>query len=461
MAIVIANMIGTGVFTTLGFQLESVQSIWGILLLWVVGGIISLLGAFSYAEIGTHLPKSGGEYHFLSKTIHLLAGYLSGWVSLTVGFAAPVALAAMAMGAYLDKFLPISGTTIAVTSILVISFVHSINLRNSSLFQGVFTWLKVLLIIGMIIAGLVYFPSSAPVEWSPNWSSEIFTPSFAIALIYVTYAYSGWNASAYIVGEIKNPNRNLPISLVGGTLLVSVLYVLLQLTFLKQAPIQELASKVEVGQVAAEYMFGQEAGKWVSFLIGFLLISSISAMVWVGPRISRAMADDYPIWRFLKRDNQAGIPVRAIWFQAGLSIVMIVSGRFEQILLYSGFILQIFTTITVSTLFVLRQKKKLHSYYKSPFYPVLQIVFILISTWMIIYMVADKPTESLWGLINLGIGLLTYYISKQISTSKKQLSNQTIGDFESSPGKTSTPAIVKQSNPNPKGLRTQKVSSKA
>lgn len=440
MAIVIANMVGTGVFTTLGFQLESVQSIWGILLLWIVGGVISLLGAFSYAEIGTHLPKSGGEYHFLSKTIHPLAGYLSGWVSLTVGFAAPVALAAMAMGAYLDKFVPVSGMAIAITSILLISVVHSINLKNSSLFQGTFTWLKVLLIIGMILAGLLYFPNSTPVEWSPNWSSEIFTPSFAIALIYVTYAYSGWNASAYIVGEIKNPNRNLPISLVGGTLLVSVLYVLLQLTFLQQAPIQELASKVEVGQVAAEYMFGQEAGKWVSFLIGFLLISSISAMIWVGPRISRAMADDYPIWHFLKRDNQAGIPVRAIWFQAALSILMIISGRFEQILLYSGFILQIFTTLTVSTLFILRQKKTPHNYYRSPFYPVLQIIFISISIWMIVYMIADKPNESLWGLINLGIGLVTYFISKKM-TSYTMDSNQAASGVEKTIGTSSSVSL--------------------
>jgi len=420
MAIVIANMIGTGVFTTLGFQLEAVQSTLSIVLLWSLGGIIALMGAFSYAEIGTHLPKSGGEYHFLSKTIHPIVGYLSGWVSLTVGFAAPIALAAMAMGAYLYKFTGLSPTGIAVGTILLLSLIHSFNLKSSSFFQGFFTVLKVILVLGMVLAGCCLLPESGATEWTPKWRQEIFQPSFAIALIYVTYAYSGWNAAAYIVGEIRRPNRNLPIALVGGTLLVSVLYITLQLAFLRQAPIEALVSKVEVGQIAAEYMFGTEAGRWVSYIIGFLLISSISAMIWVGPRISRAMAEDYQFWRFLQKDNKAGIPVRAIWFQAAISIALILSGKFETVLLYSGFILQIFTTITVASLFVLRQKKTPHPTYRSPLYPVLQILFIAISTWMVIYMIADRPVESLWGLANLVLGLLTYFVSVYLSRKKKK-----------------------------------------
>ena len=434
MAIVIANMIGTGVFTTLGFQLESVQNTWSIVLLWSAGGLIALLGAFSYAEVGTHLPKSGGEYHFLSQTIHPLIGYLSGWVSLTVGFAAPIALAAMAMGAYLDKFLQISGTQIAISAILLISIVHSINLKSSSFFQGVFTVLKLLFLLAMVIVGLIYLPESSGISLGHSWQQEIFKPSFAIALIYVTYAYSGWNAAAYIVGEIRKPNRNLPIALIGGTILVSVLYIFLQIAFLKQAPIEALVSKVEVGQIAAEYMFGAAAGKWISYIIGFLLISSISAMIWVGPRISRAMANDYTFWRFLKKDNRAGIPVRAIWFQSTISILLILSGRFEAVLLYSGFILQIFTTITVASLFVLRQRKTPHPTYRSPLYPVLQFLFIGISTWMVFYMIADRPKESLWGAINLFIGLSTYYCSIYLSKKKKSTPSKNTAPSESKKG---------------------------
>ncbi len=430
MAIVIANMIGTGVFTTLGFQLASIQNTWSIIVLWTAGGLIALLGAFSYAEVGTHLPKSGGEYHFLSKTLHPLIGYLSGWVSLTVGFAAPIALAAMAMGAYLDKFLNISGTQIAIIAILLISIVHSINLKSSSFFQGAATILKLLFLLMMVVVGLVYLPESSGIQLNNDWQQEIFKPSFAIALIYVTYAYSGWNAAAYIVGEIRKPNKNLPIALIGGTVLVSVLYIFLQIAFLKQAPIEALVSKVEVGQVAAEYMFGASAGRWVSYIIGFLLISSISAMVWVGPRISRAMANDYTFWRFLKKDNRAGIPVRAIWFQSAISILLILSGRFEAVLLYSGFILQIFTTITVGSLFVLRQRKTPHPTYRSPLYPVLQFLFIGISTWMVFYMIADRPKESLWGAINLLIGLATYYCSLYLSKKKKSRSSNSPNNAE-------------------------------
>ena len=419
MALVIANMIGTGVFTTLGFQLEAVRNTWSILLLWMAGGIIALMGAFSYAEIGTHLPKSGGEYHFLNKTMHPIVGYLSGWVSMTVGFAAPIALAAMAMGAYLQKFLGVGSIKIAILSILVISMIHSIDLKKSSWFQGLFTILKLILIAIMIFAGFWFTPNFAALDLSPSWKSEVFSPVYAIALIYVTYAYSGWNAAAYIVGEIKSPNRNLPIALIGGTLLVSILYILLQLAFLKQAPIEALVSKVEVGQIAAEYMFGAQAGKWVSFAIGFLLVSSISAMIWVGPRISRAMAADYQLWSFLKKDNKAGIPVRAIWFQSAISILLILSGKFEAVLLYSGFILQIFTTITVASLFILRQKQTAHPYYKSPLYPILQVVFILISLWMVIFMIVDRPVESAWGGANLLIGLLSYFVSKALFKAKK------------------------------------------
>lgn len=442
MAIVIANMIGTGVFTTLGFQLVSIQNTWSIILLWSAGGLIALLGAFSYAEVGTHLPKSGGEYHFLSKTLHPLIGYLSGWVSLTVGFAAPIALAAMAMGAYLDKFLNVSGTQIAIIAILLISIVHSINLKSSSFFQGAATVLKLLFLLIMVVVGLVYLPQSSGIELDHGWQQEIFKPSFAIALIYVTYAYSGWNAAAYIVGEIRKPNKNLPIALIGGTILVSVLYIFLQIAFLKQAPIEALVAKVEVGQVAAEYMFGANAGRWVSYIIGFLLISSISAMVWVGPRISRAMANDYTFWKFLKKDNRAGIPVRAIWFQSAISIILILSGHFEAVLLYSGFILQIFTTITVASLFVLRRRKTPHPTYRSPLYPVLQFLFIGISTWMVFYMIADRPKESMWGAINLLIGLSTYYYSLYLS--KKKKSNPTKTSKNASKKKNQLRRMIRQ-----------------
>ncbi|MEL7122077.1 MAG: amino acid permease, partial [Bacteroidota bacterium] len=335
-ALVVANMIGTGVFTTLGFQLNDITSTWSIIGVWLFGGVISLLGAFSYAELGTHLRKSGGEYHFISQTIHPFWGYLSGWVSLTVGFSAPIALAAMGMSAYLHKFLFLPENFLAILTVVFISVIHSFSVKQSSRFQVGFTLLKVVLIAAMIVGGLMIPNEQTGLEWSANWVSELKTPGFAVCLIFVTYAFSGWNAAAYIVDEIDQPKKNLPIALIGGTILVSILYVFLQMAFLKQVPIEHLRGRIEVGQVVAEHMFGGIGGQWISVIIALLLISSISAMVWVGSRVIRAMAEDYPLWNFLGHDNAQGIPVKAIWLQSALSILLILTGSFEKILLYSG-----------------------------------------------------------------------------------------------------------------------------
>ena len=356
-AIVVANMVGTGVFTSLGLQLQSLSNPLSITLLWSLGGLISLFGAFSYAELGTKLPRSGGEYYFLSKIYHPFIGYLSGWVSLTVGFAASVALAAMAMGAYLGKFLWFSPQWVAIGAIIAISLAHSVSIRTSSHFQNTFTALKLLLILFLIIACFVMPGADTYSDTRAAIGIEITHPAFAISLVYVIYAFSGWNAAAYIVEEIKEPKRNLPKALIGGTLLVSVLYILLQVGFLRQASIEQLQGKVEVGQVVAELMFGKVGGQFISFFIALFLVSSISAMVWVGPRVMRAMANDYEIWHFLAQDNERGIPVRAVWLQALISIFMIATSSFEQVLLYSGFVLQLFTTAAVAGVFVMRWKK--------------------------------------------------------------------------------------------------------
>jgi APA family basic amino acid/polyamine antiporter len=418
-SIVVANMIGTGVFTSLGFQLRDIQNTWSIILLWSIGGLFSLLGAFSYAEIGTRLPKSGGEYYFLSRLYHPMVGYLSGWISLTVGFAAPIALAAIALGRYTQKFAGIDATWIAIACILLISIIHSISLRQSSRFQNAFTLFKMLLLLFVVITAFVVPGQENSIDLSSGWQQEIILPSFAVALVFVTYSYSGWNAAAYIVDEIRDPVRNLPRALIIGTAVVAVLYVFLQIGFLRQAPLSDLQNKVEIGQVVAERMFGVAGGRWISSIIGFLLISSISAMVWVGPRVTRAMANDYRLWQFLAADNKQGIPIRAIWLQAGLSIGLILTGSFEQVLLYSGFILQLSTTLTVAGVFILRYREgNGHNNYRSPGFPVLQILYLVISCWILIFLLIDQPQESLWGLINLGIGALTFWIDRRFFRSK-------------------------------------------
>lgn len=411
-ALVIANMIGTGVFTSLGFQLASVQNTWSIVSLWAIGGIMALFGAFSYAELGTKLPRSGGEYHFITKTLHPLPGYLSGWVSLTVGFAAPVALAAMAMASYLSSYTIVSPVIMAVLVVTLISVVHSIHLRQSERFQNLFTLLKLLVIAVLIMLCFVLAPAEGNLDWSGTWKNEVMIlPAYAVSLVFVSYSYSGWNAAAYIVEEIRDLRENLPRALILGTALVAVLYILAQLAFLKAAPVEALVNKVEVGQIAAEHILGKAGGQMISIVIAVLLISSISAMVWVGPRVTKTLAEDYRLWRPLSQVNANGIPVRATWLQWAISVTLIVTGSFEEVLLYSGFILQAFSMLAVIGMIRLRMSDPGKPGYNSPGYPYIQIAFLLFGSWILIFMIYDRPVESFYGLLNLAVGALTYWYS--------------------------------------------------
>lgn len=415
-----------------------IKNTWSIISLWLLGGMVSLFGAFSYAELGTRLPKSGGEYHFLSKTYNPFLGYLSGWVSLTVGFAAPIALSAMAMGAYIGSYSRIPSLWIALVSIILISLIHSFDLKQSSQFQNVFTLLKLLMIVFLIACGFLMPADQDSLDLSANWLGDMTLPAYAIGLVYVTYAFSGWSAAAYIVEEIDRPNDNLPRALVIGTLVVSVLFILLQVSFLNQAPLSELQGRVEVGQVAAHYMFGKEGARYVSFFIALLLISNISAMIWVGPRVTRAMADDHEIWQFLAKDNSNGIPVRSIWLQTAISVFMILTSSFEQVLLYSGFILHFFTTLTVAGVVVQRIKNGPPEGYRSPAYPWLQILYLIISIWILFFILYDRPFESLLGFTNLFIGAISFWWSRRFASWKRAFEERELQRASEEPPDSST-----------------------
>ncbi|MEN8789619.1 MAG: amino acid permease, partial [Flavobacteriaceae bacterium] len=200
-AIVVANMIGAGIFTSLGFQLVDTVNSWSIIALWSLGALMALCGALSYAELGTYWKRSGGEYHFLSQAFHPVIGYLSGWVSLTVGFAAPVALATMALGAYVGPYLAVNEMVLALMVIILISGFHSLSLKKSSLLQNTTTILKLGLILIFLIFGLNMDSSDTAFLWDNSWQGEVFLPAFAVSFVFVTFSYSGWNAAAYIVDE--------------------------------------------------------------------------------------------------------------------------------------------------------------------------------------------------------------------------------------------------------------------
>jgi basic amino acid/polyamine antiporter, APA family len=409
-SVVVANMIGTGVFTSLGFQLQTAQNLWSIMILWLGGGIIALCGALSYAELGAHFKATGGDYIFLSRVFHPLAGYLSAWAGLTIGFSAPIALAAIAFIKYMAPVValePWIAKLIAVGIIVLITLLHSFTLRHSSRLQNLSTILKIGFLLTLIIAGSL-FAAHAPASiiTSNSWQQEITTTGFAVSMIFVTYAYTGWNAAAYIAGEMKDPQKNVPKALIFSTLVIIILYTAFQWVLLRHAPIAAMQGKEEVSYISFQHLWGDAGAKWVSFFIALQLIATMSSYLWVGPRVTWAMSSAHHHWKPLSKQNQHGIPVRALWLHAFISIILTLSGSFEQILVYAGFILQLFSALNVSTSLFIKPEP---GAFKTPLKPLPQILFLLFSVWVLVFTAIDKPMES---LIGIGIVLSGILLAK-------------------------------------------------
>lgn len=449
MSIVVANMIGTGVFTSLGFQLFDIQSGFGIITIWLVGGLVALCGAFCYAELATRLPEDGGEYYFLSKIFHPALGFVAGFVSSTVGFAAPIAGASIALGAYVHGVWPgVNEMALAVVIIVIISAIHWWNARLGLDFQKGSTLLKVSMILLFIGAGFAF--GHQPVDFLPNAQSfrEIFgsavtgithgssgstamhinnsgggflglgsliTPAFATSLIWVSFAYSGWNASTYIAGSIENPNRNLSRSILLGTLLVTALYVLLNMVLMKSTAVANLVGVKEVGLVAAEAILGTKIGQFMGGIISLLLVSTISSMVFTGPRVMAKMFENIPSLRFISKREADGNPRIAILVQLFMSLILLFAMDFPQLIYFIAFTLSLFTMLTVLGMMILRWREGKPQGYSAWGYPITPILFIVTTGAVAIFFVQDKPTESLYGLSTAAVGYVFYLLSKKKS----------------------------------------------
>ncbi len=407
-AIVIASMIGTGVFTTLGLQAQEIQTGFALLCLWGLGGLIALTGALSYGELAAALPRSGGEYHYLGRIYHPVLGVVAGWISVTVGFAAPTALAAMALGHYSATFAPVAPMHVAVVSILAISAFHAFSVRLGKQFHVAATLMKVGLIVVFCMAGLLAAPAGGiTVAPSPAGWREIITPAFAFSLIYVTYAYSGWNAAVYVAGEVQRPQRTLPAALVHGTLIVTVLYLLLNYVFLRTVPLTELAGRLEVGALSAVNIFGEAGGVLASAMICVLLVSSISAMVLAGPRVLQVAGEDLPGLRPLAARTRGGAPLPAILLQQLLAVAFVVTDSFEGVLSYAGFTLNLIALLTVAGIFVLRRTEPdLPRPVRVPGYPFTPAVFVLLNALILAFVLHERPVAAIAGLLTVLAGVL-------------------------------------------------------
>ena len=419
-AIVVSNMVGTGIFTSLGFQVGDLPSGFTIVVLWALGGICAFCGAVSYGELAAALPRSGGEYHYLSKIFHPAVGFVSGWLSSTVGFAAPIALAAMALGKYFGGVYPgAPALLVSITACVAVTLIHLTGVSMASRFQNTATWLKVALILVFIVAGLL-FKGGEPVSFLPAAGDMklITSQPFAISLVYVMYAYAGWNATTYIVGEVANPGRTVPLSVAIGTVLVSGLYIGLNMVFMHVAPLKELAGQLDVGHVAANHIFGQAGGRIMSGLICLGLVSSISAMTWVGPRVTMAMGEDLALLAPLAYKSKSGVPWVSLLFQLVIVILLLVFALFDQVLKYVQFSIQLCSFLAVLGVIVLRfTQPNLPRPYKTWGYPFTPIVFLGISTWMLWFTAKGSPHESLAGLGTILLGLVIYFVSPKTQRS--------------------------------------------
>jgi APA family basic amino acid/polyamine antiporter len=421
--IVVANMVGSGVFGTTGELADKIPSAFAILACWGAGGLMALCGALAYGELAARLPRSGGEYHFLSQIYSPWAGFVSGFVSIVVGFSAPIALNALFFGEYFKQVVPSAPPMVsAAVLVVVLTFIHALKINYGAGVQNFFTLLKVGLIVLFVVAGLFFAPDSAYtgvslIPQAEDWTM-ILSPAFAVALVSVYYGYLGWNASVYMTGEIKNPTRNVPWSLLIGTLVVGTLYLLLNYVFVTTVDIGAMSGKVEVGALSAKAIFGETGGKIVSLFIGLALVSSAGAMVMLGPRIAESMGEDHAFFRILSKRKGNGGPWTALLTQMFIALAMVFTESPLTILIYMGFTLSLFSMFSVMGVYVLRLREKKKAVasgggfsYRTWGYPFTPALFIVLCLWMIGNTIFNNPAAALSGLATLMMGAGIYLIT--------------------------------------------------
>ena len=417
-AIVIADMVGIGVFTSLGFQVGDIKSGFALLLLWIVGGAVALCGALCYAELATMLPRSSGEYNFLRRIYHPAFGFVAGWLSATVGFAAPIALAAMAFGIYFKAVVPNAPPLLLGLGLTwLLALVHLCGVHVAGAFHNAWTIFKLALILIFIAAGFA-FGDAQPISFSPQSGAltAVMSAPFAISLVFVMYSYSGWNAATYIAGEVQNPARNLPRALLIGTAVVIVLYVGLNAVMLATTPLAELNGQLDVAMVAGRHIFGPLGARFVGGLISLGLVSSISAMMWIGPRVTMTMGEDMPALRLFARKSKTGVPATAIAFQLLVADLLLLTQSFEAVLDFIQFSLTFCSFFTVLGLIKMRfTHPELVRPYRAWGYPVTPLVFLCLTLFMMYYLVVNRPLQSLGGLGLMAAGLVIYYAFRLIS----------------------------------------------
>lgn len=426
-ALVVSNMIGTGVFTALSFQIVGFSSkgvsllsdsVFPLIMLWVVGGVLAICGALCYAELATALPRSGGEYNFLSRIYHPAVGFCAGLTSVTIGFAAPIAISAQAFGQYICQAFPILPRAMPnngehIMTLLLVAgatAAHLRSLRFTGTFQAAATIMTVLLLLSFIIFG---FSAATPqpiifrphvTDWSLLWSG-----SFLSSLFWVMYSYSGWNAAVYIVEEVRNPGKALPCALILGTGFVLLLYVAVNAVFLYSTPLPALANqKLIVAHIAGIQIFGESGARITSALICVGLVANVSGMMWVGSRVTEAMGTTYPKLGLFGRTSATRVPYVALLYQFGV-VFLLLFFKPNDIVNYVSSVLWFWSLLAVLGVIVLRfREPNLTRPYRTWGYPVTPVIFGTVTVFCLIENCGYYPTQTLIGAATVLIGIPIY-----------------------------------------------------
>jgi APA family basic amino acid/polyamine antiporter len=425
--VLVSNVIGGGIFTATGFMARDLGDPWLILLLWALGGLFALAGALSYSELAAALPQIGGEYVYIREAYGPLLGYLSGWASFAVGFGAALAAAAASFAAYLLQLVPdrmeliFADKVVALLLIWTLTAVHLTGVQAGGLLQRTLTITKAGSILTLALGAFLLGEGS----WAHFSQASAISPTLgtvAVSFIFVIYAYSGWNAVGYIAGEIADPTRTIPIALTAGTLFVGFVYMLLNVVYVYAVPISVLAQPplLPVAEKAAVALFGPAAARLVTILLALSIAAAVSAMIWAGPRVYQAMARDGRFPAVLARQWQkGGAPGPAILLQTAWASFLIVSGTFEQLVVYTGVILGTFSALAVSTVLVLRYRlPTLARPYRVPFFPLLPCAYVLVAACIVLYTAAERPVEAGLGLLTVVAGMPLYYLGRRTGSAR-------------------------------------------
>ncbi len=417
--IVIGDMIGAGIFTTSGLLLAQLHDPLLLLILWLVGGSIALSGALSYSELGANFPKAGGDYTFLTELFSPMTGFLSGWVSFFVGFSAPVAASSLAFAEYLARTFPLEilpgqmdllKKSMASGIILLFTLIHYYGLRSGTGIQNFLTAVKIVLIAGLILAGFLFGEGDTG-HLLAGEAFQVRPKTVGLALMWIMFAYSGWNATTYVGSEVLDPVKNIPRSLLTGTLAVTILYLFLNALFVYAVPAHDMKGVIPVGGLAVNHLFNRTLDRFFSLFIALILLSAISVLIMIGPRVYYAMAQSGHFFPVARKVNRSGVPGISILMQSGLALIYVFSGTFDQIITFLSFSLGIFPILAVIGVFKLRINKK--SVLKMPGYPYLPAFFILSSSAILVLAFLERPLESSLSLTLILLGIPVFGILKR------------------------------------------------